>query len=172
MAGATRTGLDDELLRPSLPPDLDTGHFRQPWQPGSLTVAAFFGGLLTAGAAFGLNWGRLGRPERGWRCLALAVAAAVVAYGALLALVSAGHVGEEEGVLSAGTMRLLMRGVAAAFGMFVARGQEPLVRLHVGAGGLVGKAFWPCLGLVVAGGLAEVALVKFVALVLATAGLP
>jgi hypothetical protein len=55
---------DDDLLRPSLTEEDDAIGFDRPWDPSSLVMLAFFGGLVAGGGLLALNFRRLGLKDR------------------------------------------------------------------------------------------------------------
>lgn len=65
---------------------------RRPWSPIPLVLVALVGGLPGAGILLGINWYRLGRPDRGRNLLLLAALLTVVGAVVLAALHARGRI--------------------------------------------------------------------------------
>lgn len=113
---------DDELLRPTLPADLDVRAFGHPFRPQSILWPTFFGGPLAGGIVFGMNYARLGRRDLAARTWIAGLALAL-ALGCVIGRFVIGA--EAGGGPDKRLVRYAVAGFSVAIGWFVAKHQEP-----------------------------------------------
>ena len=131
----------EDLFTPTLSEDDDALDFDQPWNPQSLVFATFFGGFLTGGILFGLNFKRLGRPERAWPCI---VGGAILTLAWTYFAVDARQRGWYEGDSGLrSAVRIAQRALPVIVALWIAQLQKRRFRVYEGAHGEGARALVP-----------------------------
>ncbi len=127
---------EDDLLQPTLSPDLDVRTFGRLFRPQSLLWPTFFGGPIAGGILFGMNYARMGRRDLALRCWIGAVV-----FGLALAVAIGWYLTDPEvrSATAAGSgpstriTRYLVAGISVAIGWLIAKHQEPRYTAWEGA---------------------------------------
>lgn len=116
--------LDDDVLQPSLAPDLDIRGYRPLFRPQSILWPTFFGGPVAGGILFGMNYARMNRRDLALRCW-IGAAVIVLALGVAIGWYLTAPAGQGAGSGTTRIVRYLVAGISVGIGWFIAKDQEP-----------------------------------------------
>ncbi len=121
---------EDDLLQPTLSPDLDVRIYGRLFKPQSILWPTFFGGPVAGGILFGMNYARMGRRDLALRCwIGGVVVGLALAIGVGWYLTDPAATSEVTNAAarnpSTRLTRYIIAGISVAIGWLVAKHQEP-----------------------------------------------
>jgi len=118
----------DDLLRPVLSEDDDSGEMDRPWNPRMLLFWSFFVGPLAGGTLLAINSRRLGLKDRFWPLLIGTIVGTLVLYASVMSVMITAFADWDKDTRNT-TGRMMIRAVTVLAGWLVSGPQRRRYRL-------------------------------------------